>query len=83
MRGKNIVHYNFKAMDNVKILDINLNRYYFLQLGLYINTVGKARVAEMILMDKTRNIPIILDWKGNPKDEWPKSTKSSPHQRLC
>jgi hypothetical protein len=22
-------------------------------------------------MDKIKNIPIILDWEGNPKDEWP------------
>jgi Cu/Ag efflux pump CusA len=76
-------------MDNVKILDINLNRNNFTQHGLHLNTVGKARVAGMIvknikqLMDKTKNIPIILDWKGNPKDEWPKSMKLSPHQRLC
>jgi hypothetical protein len=46
-------------------------------------------VAEIIvknikqLMDKTKNIPIIHDWEGNPKDEWPKkSIKLSPHQRL-
>jgi hypothetical protein len=24
------------------------------------------------LMDKINNIPIILDWKGNPIQEWPK-----------
>jgi hypothetical protein len=24
------------------------------------------------LMDKIKNIPIILDWEGNPKDDWPK-----------
>jgi Cu/Ag efflux pump CusA len=65
--------------DNVKILDINLNRNNFTQHGLHLNTVSKGRVAEMIvknikqLMGKTKNIPIILDWEGNPKNEWPKS----------
>jgi hypothetical protein len=24
------------------------------------------------LMDKIKNIPIIIEWEGNPKDEWPK-----------
>jgi len=62
-------------MDNVRIIDINLNRNNFTQHGLHLNTVGKGRVAEMIvknikqLMVKTKNIPIIRDWEGNPKDE--------------
>jgi hypothetical protein len=54
-------------MDNVKIIDINLNRNNFTQHGLHLNTAGKGRVAEIIvknikqLMDKTKNIPIIRD----------------------
>jgi hypothetical protein len=38
-----------KAMDNVKILDINLDRNNFTQHGLHLNTVGKENVAEMIV----------------------------------
>jgi hypothetical protein len=25
------------------------------------------------LTDKTKNIPILFDWEGNPKDKWPKN----------
>jgi hypothetical protein len=39
------LHKIFKTMDNVKILDISLNRNNFTQYGLHINIVGKGRVA--------------------------------------
>jgi len=46
-------------------------------------------VAEMIaknikqLKDKMKNIPTILNWEGNPKDEWPKIHEARSQVRGC
>ena len=73
-------------MDYVKIWYINLNRNNFTP---HLNTVGEAKVAEMIaknikqLKDKMKNIPTILNWEGNPKDEWPKIHEARSQVRGC
>jgi len=33
-------------------------------------------------LHKIENIPIMLDWEGIPKEEWPKIHEAWPHQRL-
>ena len=71
------LHKIFKARDNVKILDINLHRNNFTQRRLYLNTIGKEKVAEMIAKNikqfwvKKKIIPISVDEEGNLKYVWP------------
>jgi hypothetical protein len=43
------LHKLLKAMDIVKLLDIKLNRNSFMQHGLYLNTGGEEKVAEMVV----------------------------------
>ena len=60
----------FKARDNVKILDINLHRNTFTH-GLHLNTIGKEKAAEIIVLVQKKIIPISVDEEGNPKEVWP------------
>jgi hypothetical protein len=58
-------------------MDINLHRNNFTQHGLHLNTIGKEKVAVMVvenikqLWDVKNIIPISIDEEGNPKDVWP------------
>jgi hypothetical protein len=82
------LHKIFKAKGNVTILDINLHRNDFTQHGLHLNTVGKEKIAEMIVETikqpgvKKINIPITIDEGGNPKDVWPELHKKITHAEV-
>jgi hypothetical protein len=43
------LHKIFKARDDVTVSDINLHRNDFTQHGIHLNTVGKEKIAEMIV----------------------------------
>ena len=79
------LHKIFKARDDVTMSDINLHRNDFTQHGLHLNTVGKEKIAEMIVENikqlrvKKKNIPITNDEEGNPKDVWPELHETITH----
>jgi hypothetical protein len=78
----------FKARDNVTILDIKLHKNDFTQHGLHLNTVGKEKIAEMIVETikqpgvKKMNILITIDEEGNPKDVWPELHETITHAQV-
>jgi hypothetical protein len=68
--------------------DINLHRNDFTQHGLHLNTVGKEKIAEMIVENikqlrvKKKNIPLTIDEEGNPKDAWPELHETITHAEI-
>jgi hypothetical protein len=82
------LHKIFKARDDVTMSDINLHRNNFTQHGLHLNTVGKEKIAEMIVENikqlkvKKKNIPITIDEEENPKDVWPELHETITHAEV-
>jgi hypothetical protein len=81
------LHKIFKARDNAKMLDINLNRNNFTQQGLHLNTVGKEKVAKIIAKNirqfrvKKKISPYLLTKKEIQKMYGLNAMKPSPKQR--
>jgi hypothetical protein len=70
------------------MVDFNLHRNDFSQHGLYLNTVGKGKVAEMIVENikefrvKKKYIPITSDKDRNQKDLWPELHATITHAEI-